>query len=289
MAFSFHPLPTAQRSPRLPRRTRRRRSPRRGHGSRAGCSPRAAPRHARGPGCRPVATGRRGTGAEPYDDGHSVTRGAEASLAARFGTASFCTTKNGRLICIAPGDQADVLTCFAKQAHAATDGGRVAVGRARPGVGGVVPSYEEALNALGPGERMNLDDPLLPAADLLVHPVPAPTGRRWPTSYARFAARSGEPGAPADTLTAYFDTGCVAAEAARRLSLSVRVVTYRLERIRQPTGTDPGGSRGPLRAPDGSDRCPPVRLAREGGADGAPPLAGGAGRHPFAVRPCSWA
>ncbi|MEU0276678.1 helix-turn-helix domain-containing protein, partial [Streptomyces sp. NPDC006307] len=42
-----------------------------------------------------------------------------------------------------------------------------------------------------------------------------------------------------DTLTAYFDTGCVAAEAARRLSLSVRAMTYRLERIHKLTGSDP--------------------------------------------------
>lgn len=43
-----------------------------------------------------------------------------------------------------------------------------------------------------------------------------------------------------DTLIAYFDTGCVAAEAARRLSLSVRALTYRLDRIHKLTGADPG-------------------------------------------------
>lgn len=37
----------------------------------------------------------------------------------------------------------------------------------------------------------------------------------------------------------YFDSGCVAAEAARRLSLSVRAMTYRLERIHKLTGADP--------------------------------------------------
>lgn len=39
-----------------------------------------------------------------------------------------------------------------------------------------------------------------------------------------------------DTLTTYFNSGCVAAEVARRLSLSVRALTYRLERIHQLTG-----------------------------------------------------
>ncbi|CAL9639243.1 hypothetical protein SUDANB174_06251 [Streptomyces sp. enrichment culture] len=41
------------------------------------------------------------------------------------------------------------------------------------------------------------------------------------------------------TLTAYFDAGCVAAEAARHLSLSVRAHTYRLEHIHHLAGADP--------------------------------------------------
>ncbi len=39
-----------------------------------------------------------------------------------------------------------------------------------------------------------------------------------------------------DTLDAYFATGGVAVEAARRLHLSVRTVTYRLNRVRSLTG-----------------------------------------------------
>ncbi|CAL9639281.1 hypothetical protein SUDANB174_06252 [Streptomyces sp. enrichment culture] len=40
-----------------------------------------------------------------------------------------------------------MLPYFAKQAHASTDGGQVAVGRSHPGPGGDLQSYEEALNA----------------------------------------------------------------------------------------------------------------------------------------------
>ncbi|MEV3987597.1 helix-turn-helix domain-containing protein [Streptomyces sp. NPDC049837] len=184
-------------------------------------------------------------GPEPYDDGYAVTRGIESSLAARFGDRHILlTTKNGRLICIAPGDQADVLAFFAKQAYAATDGGRVAIGRPHPGVGGVVHSYEEALNALDLAVRMELDEPVLHAADLLVYPVLTRDRQAMadlvvsvlgPLRQARGGARP-----LIDTLTTYFDTGCVAAEAARRLSLSVRALTYRLERIRKLTGADPG-------------------------------------------------
>ncbi len=97
-------------------------------------------------------------GPEPYGDGYVVTRTVESSLVARCGDRRILlTTKDGRLICVAPADEPDVLAHFAKQAYAATDGGRVAVGRAHPGAGGVVHSYGEALNALdirhGPRHR----------------------------------------------------------------------------------------------------------------------------------------
>lgn len=146
-------------------------------------------------------------------------------------------------MCVAPGHQTDVLAHFAKQAHAATEGGRVAIGRPRPGAGGVVQSYKEALNALELAARLGLDEPVLRAADLLVYPVltrdrqamaDLVLGVLGPLTTARGGA------VPLlDTLTAYFDCGCVATEAARRLSLSVRALTYRLDRIHQLTGADP--------------------------------------------------
>jgi sugar diacid utilization regulator len=52
------------------------------------------------------------------------------------------------------------------------------------------------------------------------------------------AARDGA-GPLLDTLEAYFASGQVAMEAARRLHLSVRAVTYRLARVRDLTGQDP--------------------------------------------------
>ncbi|MGW7363527.1 PucR family transcriptional regulator [Streptomyces sp. NPDC054841] len=184
-------------------------------------------------------------GAEPYDDGAPVSRRIDSAVVARFGDRRILlTTKDGRLICIAPGDQSEVLSFFAKQAYAATDGGRVAIGRPHPGAGGVVHSYEEALNALDLAARMNLEGPVLHAADLLVYPVLTRDRQAMadlvlsvlgPLQQARGGAQP-----LIDTLAAYFDTGCVAAEAARRLSLSVRAMTYRLERIHKLTGADPG-------------------------------------------------
>ncbi|POX51203.1 CdaR family transcriptional regulator [Streptomyces sp. Ru72] len=183
-------------------------------------------------------------GPTAYDEGAPVIRQVERALITRFGNRSvLLTTKDGRLLCIAPGHEAEILPYFAKQAHAATDGGRVAVGRPQPGPGGVVQSYEEALNALEMAERLDIDDPVLHAADLLVYPVLTRDRQAMadlvlstlgPLTTARGGAQP-----LLDTLTAYFDSGCVAAEAARRLSLSVRAVTYRLERIHQLTGANP--------------------------------------------------
>ncbi|MFJ8954980.1 PucR family transcriptional regulator [Streptomyces sp. NPDC102381] len=183
-------------------------------------------------------------GREAYEEGDPVPRAVERAMIGRFGDRDvLLTTKDGRLICVAPGDLGEVLTYFAKQAHAATDGGQVAVGRAQAGPGGVAHSYEEALNVLDLAERLELDEPVLRAADLLVFPVLTRDRQAMadlvvsalgPLRRARGGARP-----LLDTLTAYFDSGCVAAEAARRLSLSVRAFTYRLQRIHDLTGADP--------------------------------------------------
>ncbi|MEU7650277.1 PucR family transcriptional regulator [Streptomyces huasconensis] len=183
-------------------------------------------------------------GPSGYEEGHPVPREVERALIGRFGDRSILlTTKDGRLVCVAPGDQDEVLRFFAKQAYAATGGGRVAIGRPQPGPGGVVQSYEEALNALDLAERLEIDEPVLRAADLLVYPVLTRDRQAMadlvvntlgPLHQARGGAQP-----LIDTLAAYFDSGCVAAEAARRLALSVRALTYRLERIHQLTGANP--------------------------------------------------
>ncbi|KOV63535.1 PucR family transcriptional regulator [Streptomyces sp. MMG1121] len=183
-------------------------------------------------------------GPSAYTEGGPVARRVEAAVLARYDAHSILfTTKNGRLLCIAPGDEDEILLHFAKQAYAATDGGRVAIGRPQHGAGGVVQSYEEALAALEMAERLDLAEPVLRAADLLVYPVLA-RDRQAMADLVRHTlgpltqARGGA--APLlETLTAYFDSGCVAAEAARRLSLSVRALTYRLERIHHLTAADP--------------------------------------------------
>ena len=183
-------------------------------------------------------------GPAAYDETDSVPRQVQDALFSHFESRRLLlTTKDGRMVCVAPGDQVDVLTRFAKQAHAATEGGQVALGRPRSGAVGIGHSYQEALNALDVAHRMGFDDPILRAADLLVFPVLARDRPALvdlvretlsPLEQARGGARP-----LLDTLNEYFDAGCVAAETARRLSLSVRALTYRLERVHTLTGVDP--------------------------------------------------
>ncbi|MFJ4715398.1 PucR family transcriptional regulator [Streptomyces sp. NPDC088785] len=182
-------------------------------------------------------------GEAAYDEGDPVARGVEQAMLGRFGHRDILlTTKDGRLVCVAPGDQEEILSFFAKQAYAATDGGHVAIGRPQPGPGGVVQSYEEALFTLELAQRLEFDEPVLRSADLLVYPVLTRDRQAMAdlvrTTLGPLQRARGGAQPLIDTLTAYFDCGCVAAEAARRLRLSVRALTYRLARIHTLTGAD---------------------------------------------------
>jgi hypothetical protein len=121
---------------------------------------------------------------------------------------------------------------------------RIVVGRPYPGPSGVVRSYEEAVEALDVAERLGLPEPVASAADLLVYQVLL-RDRTAITDLVRTVlmplgtARGGAAPLLA-TLAAYFARGGVAAAAARDLHLSVRAVTYRLARVKDLTGRDPG-------------------------------------------------
>ncbi|WP_328475093.1 helix-turn-helix domain-containing protein [Actinoplanes sp. NBC_00393] len=120
---------------------------------------------------------------------------------------------------------------------------RVAVGRAHPGLYGIARSYEEAREALTMAGRLNSDSPVTNAHDLLVYRVllrdqPAMADLVQAVLTPLAQARGGA--APLlDTLDAYFATGTVATASAKRLHVSVRTVTYRLDRVKALTGYDP--------------------------------------------------
>ena len=119
---------------------------------------------------------------------------------------------------------------------------RVAVGRAHPGAYGIARSYEEARDGLTMATRMRLESPIVETRDLLTYRVlardqPALTDLVYSVLHPLRQARGGA--APlVETLAAYFDGGCVATAAAARLHLSVRAVTYRLDRVKALTGFD---------------------------------------------------
>ncbi|MER7278663.1 helix-turn-helix domain-containing protein [Dactylosporangium sp. NPDC000244] len=119
---------------------------------------------------------------------------------------------------------------------------RVAVGRPHPGLYGIARSYEEAREALTMAGRLHTDKSVITAHDLLVYRVllrdqPAMVDLVVAVLSPLERARAGA-GPLLDTLDAYFAAGAVATEAARRLRVSVRTVTYRLDRIRTLTGYD---------------------------------------------------
>jgi sugar diacid utilization regulator len=125
-------------------------------------------------------------------------------------------------------------------------GGRawtVAVGRGYPGAYGIARSYEEAREGLTMAKRMQMTTPVVHISDLLIYRVLA---RDQPalidlvqSVLSPLIEQRGGARPMVDTLAAYFDSGCVATAAAHRLHLSVRAVTYRLDRVRAVTGLDP--------------------------------------------------
>jgi sugar diacid utilization regulator len=120
---------------------------------------------------------------------------------------------------------------------------RIAVGRAHPGAYGIARSYEEAREGLAMATRMNLERPIVEMRDVLTYRVlardqPALVDLVHSVLHPLGQARGGA-GPLVETLQAYFESGCVATATASRLHLSVRAVTYRLERVKSLTGFDP--------------------------------------------------
>ncbi|MEU4561885.1 helix-turn-helix domain-containing protein [Actinoplanes sp. NPDC023936] len=167
-------------------------------------------------------------------------------------------TKEGLLVVIAPADPpaagrsssatgtgADLGALMHSELNRLPRGRpwRVAVGRAHPGLYGIARSYEEAREALTMAGRLNTDNPVTSAHDLLIYRVllrdqPAIVDLVQAVLTPLAQARGGA--APLlDTLDAYFASGTVATEAAKQLHISVRTVTYRLARVKALTGYDP--------------------------------------------------
>ncbi|GGL06868.1 hypothetical protein Sme01_67270 [Sphaerisporangium melleum] len=183
--------------------------------------------------------------AEPIGEGDPLVRRIEQALIARFGSHNILVAaRDGLLVCVAPGTLTAATGEFTHHVRGALDGEwRVGVGRPHRGPGGVVTSFREASDAIRLGERLGLRPQVLKAADLLVFPVLLRDREAIEDLVATVLgplrnARGG-PEPLLATLEAVFAGQGNQAAAARRLGISTRAVTYRLERIRRLTGFSP--------------------------------------------------
>ena len=192
-------------------------------------------------------------------DVEAATSALERIVLDRFGDRDvLVATKEGLLVVLAPAESPAPDTA-SDRTRAATDLGqlvhaelnrlrrgrpwRVAVGRPHLGAYGIARSYEEAREGLTMAARLRLDSPVVDAGDMLLYRVlvrdqPAIVDLVHSVLGPLTRARGGAT-ALLDTLDSYFATGGVATETAVRLHLSVRAVTYRLDRVRALTGYNP--------------------------------------------------
>jgi sugar diacid utilization regulator len=201
------------------------------------------------------------TAQQPFDDAMPLIGRLERAVQGRRGDApALLASKEGRLVVVFPAPDRAAVTHVTGQLTA-TLGPRadpqpsalprrgqaghwqIGVGRSGIGADGVVASYREARDALDLAGRLDLDTPVVDARDLLVYNVllrdrGALADLISSTLNPLLGARGGA--VPLlETLAEYFAAGGNAALTARALHLSVRAVTYRLDRVRELTGHDP--------------------------------------------------
>ncbi|WP_053175275.1 PucR family transcriptional regulator [Nonomuraea sp. SBT364] len=169
----------------------------------------------------------------------------ERDLVARFGSHNILlAVRDGLLVCVVPATLPAAVGEFTHHVRARFPAGwRVGVGRPQRGPGGIVASYREAAGALDLADRLGLKHDVVKAADLLVFPVllrdrSAMEDLVTSVLSPLLDARGGH-GPLLETLEAVFAAQGNQTAAARRLGLSARAVTYRLQRIRRLTGFSP--------------------------------------------------
>lgn len=174
-----------------------------------------------------------------------VTRAGAAYQAAPGNLPHLVTSKDGRLIVIVGTDTDPT---GAQTQHALEDicrahpTLRAGIGRAAAGESGPMRSYLEAVDCLAVADRLRMAEPVSRADDLLVflslfrnRPLLEDLVRSVLVPVA--GMRGGVDEALA-TLQAYFDNRGVATSTARALHLSVRGLTYRLQRLRAALNHD---------------------------------------------------
>ena len=178
----------------------------------------------------------------------------ERAIVDRFGDRDvLVATKDGRVVVLIPSAAGTVAKAgsidVSRAIHTELTGVRrgaswqVATGRAFSGVYGIARSYEEARESLTFAGRLQLDVQIVDSRDVLIYRV---LGRDQAAIIdlvrdvlAPLTGVRGGPNLLLNTLQTYFDAGDVATEAALRLNVSVRTVTYRLAKVKNVTGYSP--------------------------------------------------
>ncbi len=176
----------------------------------------------------------------------------ETALSGRGSPATLVASKDGLLVVVGTVNDPAAAThlsavisgVLGSRGGSATGGSwQIGVGRVRSGPAGVLRAYEEARDALTLAALLRLDSAVVAAVDLLVYRVllrdRAAIADLIITTLGPLRQARGGALMLLGTLDTYLDVGGNTAEAARRLHLSVRAVTYRLARIRAAIGLDP--------------------------------------------------
>jgi hypothetical protein len=180
----------------------------------------------------------------PLHDAGPVQDRVENQVQSRFGRRDVVVaTKDGLLVCIFPSrpgspEPAHELAGFLSETT--TGAWQVGVGRPGSGLGGVARSYREARETLDLAERLGVADPLVRVDGLMAFRLLGrdPSGLAEVVRYALggLGRARGGPEHLVQTLEAYFAEGGNTTATARRLHVTPRAVTYRLEAIRRHTG-----------------------------------------------------
>lgn len=214
----------------------------------AGLLVRAEPYGLQLAGAHSVLLARAGTS---FHEASPVLSDVAASLASVFGgTGTLATTRDGELVVVLPESTRDtqdaalaaVRRILAKQGRGAPEVS-MALGRAHTGPSGVARSFREARDTLDLSERLQLPGPVARAEELLVYKVllrdRAAVLELIETVLSPLQRARGGAAPLLETLERYLDSGGNTTRTAARLHLSVRAVTYRLDRIATLTGLHP--------------------------------------------------
>jgi hypothetical protein len=151
---------------------------------------------------------------------------------------SLVTSKDGNLIVIVEAAEADsraAVSAVVAALRKSTPSLQVGVGRSRTGEAGPMRSFREAVDCLLLGERLGLNGDAAVADDLIAYLAlardPDLLVELVTSVLTPLTALRGGAAEAIDTLQAYLDNHSSATATARALHLSVRGLTYRMQRI----------------------------------------------------------